>query len=431
LKAQAESSVVNPSKEFGERAASSRLKANPRRECQMKKWLSLATLLVLSLALFIGVACGEDEEEEGVTELKMGIGVPLSGLYGAVVGVPAKHAYSMAVEDIGVFTVGGEQYRWKLIIEDNMATTAGGIASATKLIFEDNVDFMIQAAASSALAAQPLCEEKGIILTASGLNPVHLTPDRPQLFQTSGAWAVNVTPFFEWLSKEHPEVKRIASAVPDDDNGYALVDAFDACADYYGLEVVAAELVPLSTTEYYPVATRITARDPDLVFSAGAGFAALMWEMGYEGLSATWWWLPGYADQAGWEKCQGFLICMPHQFGGLWPEAEALVAEFEERYDVECSAAVFWGLNAMYVWTEVLKQAGTVDDVDKILETMETGSFDTLVGPLSFGGEVLNGYGHVAIWPSPIYEVVGEHEYRVIDVYTIEETEAILAEVYK
>jgi hypothetical protein len=72
-----------------------------------------------------------------------------------------------------------------------------------------------------------------------------------------------------------------------------------------------------------------------------------------------------------------------------------------------------------------------VDDVDKILETMETGSFDTLVGPLSFGGEVLNGYGHVAIWPSPIYEVVGEHEYRVIDVYTIEETEAILAEVYK
>jgi ABC-type branched-subunit amino acid transport system substrate-binding protein len=399
----------------------------------MRRWASLAAIVLLGLVLLIGAACGGggEEEEEGVTELKMGIGVPLSGLYGAVVGLPGKYAFELAAEDIGVFTVAGEQYRWKLIIEDNLATTAGGIASATKLIFEDNVDFMHHSTASPALAAQPLCQEKGIILTASGVNPVHFTPDKPQFFMTSGAWAVNVTPFFDWLSKEHPEVKRIASAVPDDDNGYALVDAFDACADYYGLEVVAAELAPAGTTEYYPIATKIMARDPDLVFSAGAGFAEIMWEMGYEGLSATWWWLPGYADQAGWDNCRGFLIFMPHQFGGVWPEAEAMVAKFEERYEVECSAAVFWAMNIMYLWTDVLKQAGTVDDIDKIVETMETGTFDTLVGPLSYGGEVLNGIGHLAIWPSPIYEVVGEYEYRVIDVYTIEETKAILAEVYK
>jgi len=396
----------------------------------MKKWLSVAAVMLLCLALVIGVACG-GEAEEGVTELKMGIGLPLSGIYGAVVGLPAKHAYSFAIEDIGVFTVDGEQYRWKPIFEDNMASTAGGMASATKLIFEDDVDFMIQAAASSALAAQPLCREKGLIHLVAGVNPEFFTPDTPQFFQSSGTWAVNATPFFDWLSKEHPEVKRIASAVPDDDNGYALVDAFDACADYYGLEVVAAELVPVTTTESYPVATRIMARDPGLVISALASLPAIMWDMGYEGLSATWWWLPGYADQVGWGECQGFLIFMPHQFGGVWPEAEAMVAKFEERYKVECSAAVFWAMNIMYLWTDTLKQAGTVDDMDKIIDTMETGTFDTLVGPLKYGGEALNGVGHIAIWPSPIYEVVGEQEYSVIDVYTVEETEAILSEVYK
>jgi ABC-type branched-subunit amino acid transport system substrate-binding protein len=397
----------------------------------MNRWLPLLAIVLLCLALVIGVACGGGKEEAGVKELKMGIGVPLSGLYGAVVGLPGKYAFELAAEDIGVFTVGGEQYRWKLIIEDNLATTAGGVSSATKLIFQDGVDFMHQSTASPALAAESICKEKGIILTASGVSPQHFTPDTPQFFQTSGAWAVNIAPFFDWLSKAHPEVKRIASAVPDDDNGYALVDAFDACAAYYGLEVVAAELVPSGTTEYYPVATKIMAKDPDIVFSAGAGFAAIMWEMGYEGLSATWWWLPGYADQVGWDECQGYLFFMPHQFGGLWPEAEALVAEFEERYDVECSAAVFWALNIMYLWTDTLRQAGTVDDMDKIVETMETGTFDTLVGPLSYGGEALNGFGHIAIWPSPIYEVVGERQYRVIDVYTVEETEAIVAEVYK
>jgi ABC-type branched-subunit amino acid transport system substrate-binding protein len=396
----------------------------------MKKWLSVAAIVVLCLALVIGVACG-GETEEGVTKLKMGIGLPLSGLYGAVVGVPAKYAYSFAIEDIGEFTVGGEQYRWEPIFEDNMATTAGGMASATKLIFEDDVDVMIQAAASSALAAQPLCQEKGLIHLVAGVNPEYFTPDTPQFFQSSGTWAVNVTPFFDWLSKEHPEVKRIASAVPDDDNGYALIDAFDACADYYGLEVVAAELVPVTTTEYYPVATRIMARDPDLVISAGASFAAIMWDMGYEGLSATWWWLPGYAEQVGWDRCQGYLIFMPHAVAGLWPEAEALIEEFEDRYDVEATTSIFWALVSMYLCTDVLRQAGTVDDIDKIIETMETGTFDTMIGPLKYGGEALNGVGHIAIWPSPIYEVVGEHEYRVIDVYTVEETEAILAEVYK
>jgi ABC-type branched-subunit amino acid transport system substrate-binding protein len=396
----------------------------------MKKWLSVAAIVVLCLALVIGVACG-GETEEGVTKLKMGIGLPLSGLYGAVVGVPAKYAYSFAIEDIGEFTVGGEQYRWEPIFEDNMATTAGGMASATKLIFEDDVDVMIQAAASSALAAQPLCQEKGLIHLVAGVNPEYFTPDTPQFFQSSGTWAVNVTPFFDWLSKEHPEVKRIASAVPDDDNGYALIDAFDACADYYGLEVVAAELVPVTTTEYYPVATRIMARDPDLVISAGASFAAIMWDMGYEGLSATWWWLPGYAEQVGWDRCQGYLIFMPHAVAGLWPEAEALIEEFEDRYDVEATTSIFWALVSMYLCTDVLRQAGTVDDIDKIIETMETGTFDTMIGPLKYGGEALNGVGHIAIWPSPIYEVVGEHEYRVMDVYTVEETEAILAEVYK
>jgi len=71
-----------------------------------------------------------------------------------------------------------------------------------------------------------------------------------------------------------------------------------------------------------------------------------------------------------------------------------------------------------------------VDDVDKIIETMETGTFDSLVGPIRYGGEALNGIGHLAIWPSPIYEVVGENEYEVLALYTPEETEAIVNKVH-
>lgn len=396
----------------------------------MNKWLSLVALLLLCLSLVIGVACGGGGGEEGVKQLKMGVGLPLTGLYGAIVGAPAKDAFNLAAEDIGTFTVGGEQYRWKMIFEDNGPTIDKGTASTMKFIFEDGVDFMHQSGASPGLAAESICKEKGLILDIAGASPEVFGPDKPHLFQIAATWGLQFPPFFDWLSKEHPEVKRLAYVVPADDTGYALDAAFRACADYYGLEVVAGELVPPETREFLPTVTKIMPRKPDLFISTGVSISNLMWDMGYEGLSATWYWLPGYADEAGWDKCKGFLIAMPHPFGGIWPEAEAMAETYEARFDVELNPAAFWAINVMYVITDVLRQAGTVDDRDKIIETMETGAFDSLVGPLSYGGEALNGIGHMAIWPSPIYEVVGEREYQAVAVYSPEETEAIVEQVY-
>ena len=110
----------------------------------MKKWLPLTAIVVLCLALVVGVACGGEEEEEGVKEVKFGFGLPLSGIYGAALGIPAKQGLELAIEKIGEFTVAGERYKWNLIFEDNGWDSEGGVASATKLIFEDGVDIMSQ-----------------------------------------------------------------------------------------------------------------------------------------------------------------------------------------------------------------------------------------------------------------------------------------------
>jgi len=129
----------------------------------MKKWPSIAAVVVLCLGVIIGTACGGGEEEAGVKEVKFGIGMPLSGIY-SFVGIPAMHALELANEKIGEFNVAGETYRWKLLIEDNMMTGAGGVASATKLIFEDGVKLMYQAGTDPAGAAQTTCEESGVLL---------------------------------------------------------------------------------------------------------------------------------------------------------------------------------------------------------------------------------------------------------------------------
>ena len=85
----------------------------------MKKWFTVAAAVVLSLSLVIGIACGGGgEDEEGVTTLKYGCGAPLSGAYGFV-GFAVRFCMELAAEDIGVFEVGGELYRWKCVYEDN------------------------------------------------------------------------------------------------------------------------------------------------------------------------------------------------------------------------------------------------------------------------------------------------------------------------
>jgi hypothetical protein len=97
------------------------------KEVSMKRWLSLAAIAVLCLALVVGVACGGGRgEEEEVTEIKLGLGTPLTGLPGALIGIPSKQGFELTAERIGVFEVGGKQYRWKIITEDTQGSSAAG-----------------------------------------------------------------------------------------------------------------------------------------------------------------------------------------------------------------------------------------------------------------------------------------------------------------
>ncbi len=397
----------------------------------MKKWVSVTAIVILCLALLIGVACGDEEEEvEGVKEVKLGCGLPLSGVSGAIIGLPAKQGIELAAETIGEFTVAGELYRWKLIIEDNFWTSAGGVATATKFIFDDGVKLMHQSGGDAGMSAQAICEGSGVLLDISGGGLTALGPDKPYTFQTSPTYVVHTPVLFQWLTTAHPEAKRVAAVNADDETGHMVADAFVESAEYFGLEVVANEFSPPGTTEHYPVATKVVAANPDLVeIFPGIGWPEIR-ELGYEGLGTHVLWGTAAGDSAGWDNVQGFLIYQPNPFGEMSQELKDFCVKFEDRYGTELTMGPLYFATIAYILTEALQKAGTVDDVDRIIEVLETETFDTWVGPIKYGGEELVGIGHLALWPAYVAEI-SDHDYNIIYEMSAEEAEALAIEVFK
>jgi hypothetical protein len=397
-----------------------------------KKLIIFALLAILLLST---LACGGGgEEEEGVTEVKIGIGLPLGGLMGAFVGIPAKQGHELMADRIGVFEVGGKPYRWKPIFEDNEGGSAGGgIASTTRFIYDHDVDIVSQSGVA-AMTAQTLCEESGVIIDMGSAPFDAFGSDHPHSIQSGPCITTQVAAFYDWLAEEHPEVERIVVVSFDDPMAVAYAEAFESnMHEYFGFE---CEIVPLdiATTEYYPVATAAMAKDPDLVIAAAA-IIDVMWDMGYEGLGAQYGQLFDLSvlEDAGWDDCKGLIFFYPEWYGAeeLWPEAVDCAGEYEARYGVEMGTVAFASCIVLETLTGALQQAGTIDDTEKIMEIIQSkATFDSPVGPVYYGGEDFVGTNCLLMLPVAIREVVGEREYELLDYYTPEEAEAIAVEAW-
>lgn len=77
-----------------------------------------------------------------------------------------------------------------------------------------------------------------------------------------------------------------------------------------------------------------------------------------------------------------------------------------------------------------MQKAGTVDDVDKMMEVMWSEVyFDTGLGPMRFGGNELIGINNILLWPGLIHEIRGQDCVLVYEM-TPDEAYDLACEVY-
>ena len=395
----------------------------------MKKWPSVVAIFILSVALVLGVGCGGGEGAEGVREVKFGVGLPQRGIWGAMVGTPIKQGYELANDLIGEFTVAGQRYKWNLIFEDNGWSSQGGVASATKLIFEDKVNIMLQVGGDAPLAAEPICEQSGVILFAMGTPLDTFGQDKPHTFQPSPCAPPQAAALFKYVSEAHPEMKTAAAASDDTVSGHMFAEAAAMAAEYYGIEWLGTEYYSPDVVEFYPVATKIASKNPDICYTDPRAIVPLR-EMGWEGTTCFSWWASDIGVGMGWENIQGHLVYYPMPFGEGLPEPVIeIAAEYEQRFGVEFSQMSYYSVIELYYLTDALKKAGTVDDVDKIIATLETETLDSPVGPVRFGLKELDGIGHQLLMPCTVGEIRGE-EYHIVLEMSTDEAEALTVEIF-
>lgn len=222
-------------------------------------------------------------------EIIVGCSAPLSGP-AAPTGIPVQRAFEHAVELINAegISVGGDRYALKINFYDNKYVPAEAVTIVEKML-ADGTRFLISLGSGNSvpIVAKTTAAKCLQLSMASGKG--HLTsPEFPLSFRVlltnETAWAV-----YPWLKTARPSVKKIAHVNPSDQAGFDEADDRTKIAEKNGFTNIVKEFFKRGSTDFYPVATRLVAAQPDLIDFGGTigrdqalGCKAVR-ELGYKG----------------------------------------------------------------------------------------------------------------------------------------------------
>lgn len=330
------------------------------------------------------------------TQIVLGCSLPLSGP-AAAQGITAQRTIEHALEVINKdgIQIGSDRYVIRGAYYDNKYVPAEAVTVVEKML-ADGVRYVFSSGSGNSV---PVVEKttavKAIQLSgASGKN--HLTaPQFPYSFRTS---PTNETAFavYPWLPTKYPEIKKIAHMNPSDEAGFTESEDRRMLSTRNGYNIVANEFFKRGSTDFYPVATRLAAAEPDLIDFGGTigrdqGLAVkALRELGYKGFI-----LLGYADVkpfveiAGRDAAEGTL--MFDTLAAPFNEAQKELWDWwVQKYGPPFPpyACTVW--DAPMVLAEGMRRAKSIDPV-KVADVLRGMSWTGLYGDERFGMKSIYG----------------------------------------
>jgi branched-chain amino acid transport system substrate-binding protein len=203
--------------------------------------------------------------------IKIGFTMPLTGGL-AVGGKAALLAIKIWAEDLNA--KGGLLGRpVKLVYYDDHTKSADIPLLYTKLITQDKVDFVVSSYGSLLIApAMPtVIEHKKVFLSLFG-NAINKPYNYPYYFQIMPAGPRAMLDqfggFFVVASQQTPKPKTVALVAVDHEFGVRALEGARQSVAEHGFKVIYDERYPQGTVDLTPVARKIKALKPDMVFVA-------------------------------------------------------------------------------------------------------------------------------------------------------------------
>lgn len=350
------------------------------------KGLLLGFLLILSFML---AACSDDESASGesgtdeIKEVTIGYSGPLSGP-AAFYGNDTLNGLKMAADDIndaGGFEVNGQTYKIKLAPLDDKYLPNETAANAKRLVQEQKTKFVYSPHSGGIYAMQVFNEQEDFIIMGY--------TSEPGVTEHGNTLNVRIPPrydsYLEPFTTNQMERfgKRIALLPTASQYGKDWADALRPVWEAHGGEIVFDESIDFSKdTDFQTIMTNALKTNPDVMLIGGASEPTALVlkqarDLGYKG---------GFAvmDQAKFDQMAAVLGGDYKQLEGAigtvplvnsdYPGTKAFLEKYEEKYDKIPGSEGGFHYVSLYVLTEAMKVAGTVDDTKKIMAALDQGA---------------------------------------------------------
>lgn len=323
-------------------------------------------------------------------ELAIGVSIPLTGP-GAATGITTQRTLEHGVEMINAkgLMVNGDSFKMKLSFYDNKYIPAEAVTIVEKLL-ADGTRFLISLGSGNSVPVVAKTTAVKCLQLSFASGKGHLTaPEFPLSFRVAPtnetAWAV-----YPWLRKTFPNVRKVGHMNPSDEAGFTESEDRRMIAEKNGFTNVANEFFKRGAADFYPVATRLAAANPDLIDFGGSigrdqslGCKALR-ELGYKGMIML-----GYSDVKSFVE-----VATPAAAEGtilfdtlVDPQNDAqreLQKWWLDKYGPPFPTFAYSVWDTPFILAEGIRKAKSVDP-EAIANAMHGMSWIGLYGPEAFG----------------------------------------------
>lgn len=343
-----------------------------------------------------------------IMTVKIGSASPLTGPQ-AHIGIDIRNGVQLAIEDLNAkgVEIGGKKVKFELVSEDDEANPTKATTVAQKLVDAKVAAVVGHFNSGASIPASKVYADGGVPqISPSSTNPDYTLKGFKTTFRVV-AHDGQQGPTLARFAINNLKAKSIA--VIDDSTAYGqgLADNFEATAKTLGAKIIAREHTTDKDTDFKAILTKIKGKKPDLIMFGGIDPQAgpMIKQMKELGIKAKFiggdgMQTPNFIKLAG-DASDGAMASIPGLPKDQMPGGKVFLEKYKAKFNQEVELFAPMGYDAVFVFVEAMKRAGSADPAKFLPEIGKT-DYQGVIGPIAFDdkGDLKNG-------PITIYVVKG------------------------